>query len=338
MTEILGTGEVLVAGGAGYIGSTIVSACLDAGITPVILDNLTTGRIEFTHGRLFFEGDINNKELINYIFRTHPRIHTAIHCAALISVPDSVHEPIQYYTNNVSKSIDFISSLVSNGCRRLIFSSSASVYAESNDQLLDEMSPIKPSSPYGRSKVMCEEIFKDISKSGALNVLSLRYFNPLGADPLMRTGLQILHPSSVLGRLIEARETGTPFQITGTDFSTRDGTGIRDYIHVWDVALAHVVAMRRFEEIFSNDNSYEVINLGTGRGTTVLELIQAFNSVVGSDIPYIEAPRRPGDIAGGYVDGDKAQQLLGWSPTLSLSDAINDSLKWVNIRQIRFGY
>src|SRR5437868_880708 len=241
--------KVLIAGGAGYIGSTVGSACLDAGITPVVLDNLITGRREFAEGRAFYEGDIADGAMIDRIFAEHPDIEAVVHCAALIVVPDSVADPVGYYRANVAKSLEFVGHLLRNGCQRMIFSSSASIYRAGEDLTVDEDSAWDPQSPYARTKAVCEQMFADIAATQPIRILSLRYFNPIGADPQMRTGLQLRRPSHALGKMIEASEEGTPFQITGVDWPTRDGSGVRVYIHVWDLAAAHVAALRRFDEV-----------------------------------------------------------------------------------------
>src|ERR1700676_886393 len=239
--------KVLIAGGAGYIGGTIASACSDAGISPVILDSLVTGRREFTAGGEFSPGDSADGPLIDRIFAEHPDIDAVIHAAALIVVPDSVADPVRYYRANVAKSLDFVTHLLRNGCRRLIFSSSASIYRTGDDLAVDEDSPIGPQSPYARTKAVCEAMFADIAAAQLIRVLSLRYFNPIGADPKLRTGLQLKRPTHALGKMIQAYEDGVPFLITGTDWPTRDGSGLRDYIHVWDLAAAHVAALTRFD-------------------------------------------------------------------------------------------
>ncbi|MFD5425298.1 UDP-glucose 4-epimerase GalE [Streptomyces sp. NPDC127084] len=329
--------RVLIAGGAGYIGSTVASACLDAGITPVILDGLVTGRREFMDGRISYEGDISDGALIDRIFAEHPDISAVVHCAALIVVPDSVADPIGYYEANVGKSLDFVRHLRRNGCDRLIFSSSASVYQAEDGSPVDENSPLRPQSPYARTKAVCEEMFADMAAAGQLRVLSLRYFNPVGADPKMRTGLQLKRPSHALGKLLEAHEQGTAFQITGTDYPTRDGTGIRDYVHVWDLAAAHVAAIERFDSLLTGSERSMAINLGTGSGTTVRELCEAFNRVVGTPLVTVDAERRPGDVAGGYTASDRAERLLGWTSELSLEDGIRSALEWIRIRDERLG-
>jgi UDP-glucose 4-epimerase len=324
--------RVLISGGAGFIGSTVASACLDAGITPVILDNLVTGRREFAEGRTFYEGDIADGALVDKIFAEQPGIEAVIHCAALIVVPDSVADPVGYYRANVTKSLEFVDHLLRNGCRRMIFSSSASIYRTGDDHTVDESSALDPQSPYARTKAVCEAMFADIAATRPIRVLSLRYFNPIGADPAMRTGLQLRRPSHALGKMIGAHEEGVPFEITGTDYSTRDGSGIRDYVHVWDLAAAHVAALQRFDAL---SGAEAVINLGTGSGTTVRELVDAFNRVVARPVEVVEAERRPGDVAGAYTRSDLADRLLGWRPRYSIEDGIRHSLEWAALRDSR---
>ncbi|GAA3252694.1 UDP-glucose 4-epimerase GalE [Streptomyces lavendulae] len=320
--------KVLVSGGAGFIGSTIASACIDSGITPVILDSLVTGRREFTEGRVFFEGDIADGALIDRIFAEHPEIGAVVHCAALIVVPESVGDPVGYYEANVAKSLAFVSHLLRNGCGRLVFSSSASIYEPGADFSVDEDSGIDPQSPYARTKAICETMFADIAATQDIRVLSLRYFNPVGADPKMRTGLQLRRPSHALGKMIEALEEGVPFRVTGTDYPTRDGSGIRDYVHVWDLATAHVAALRAFDTVLGDGRRSTAINLGTGTGTTVDELLEAFGSCVGAPLGVVRADRRPGDVAGAYTRSSRARELLGWEPAYSLTEGIRHSLEW----------
>ncbi|WP_326812374.1 UDP-glucose 4-epimerase GalE [Streptomyces scopuliridis] len=324
--------SVLIAGGAGYIGSTVASACLDAGITPVILDNLVRGRAEFTDGRIFYEGDISDGALIDRIFEEHPDIFTVVHCAALIVVPESVADPIGYYEANVTKSLAFVRHLHRNGRDRLIFSSSGSIYRAEDGSPVTEGSPLAPQSPYARTKAVCEEMFADIAAAGKMRVLSLRYFNPVGSDPLLRTGLQLKRPSHALGKLIQAHQEGTPFPVTGVNYPTRDGTGIRDYVHVWDLAAAHVAAIDRFDSILTESQRSIAINLGTGSGTTVRELCAAFNNVVSTPLATVDTDPRPGDVAGGYTMSDRAEKLLGWTPKLSLEEGIRSALDWIPMR------
>jgi UDP-glucose 4-epimerase len=323
--------KVLITGGAGYIGSTIASACLDAGITPVILDSLVTGRREFARGREFYEGDICDGALVDKVFADHPDLYAVVHCAALIVVPESVGDPVRYYMANVAKSLDLVDHLVANGSSRLLFSSTASFYQPGPDGSVDEDSPIEPASPYARTKAVCEGMFADVAAATSMRLMSLRYFNPIGADPQLRTGLQTRYPTHALGKLIEAQQSGQPFRITGTDYPTRDGSGIRDYVHVWDLAAAHVAALRAFDDVLGEASSI-AINLGTGTGTTVRELHAAFNSVAERPVAAVEAPRRPGDVTGAYSRSDRAKQVLNWQPRFSIDEGIADSLRWAAVR------
>lgn len=323
--------KVLITGGAGYIGSTIASACIDAGITPVILDSLVEGRREFVRDRIFYEGDIADGALIDQVFADHPEIEAVVHCAALIVVAASVADPVRFYRWNVAKSLEMFSHLLRNGCHRLVFSSSASIYLPDESYTVDEDSAIGPNSPYAGTKAVCEQMFADIAASTPIKVLSLRYFNPIGADPKLRTGLQTKAPTHVLGKLVEAHTTGVPFPITGTSYSTRDGSGIRDYIHVWDLASAHVAALTKFDEVLGEANSIAV-NVGSGNGVTVRELVAAFNSVVGTPIQAVEASARPGDVPGVYTRSARARQLLGWEPAYTIAEGIEHALAWAAIR------
>jgi UDP-glucose 4-epimerase len=332
--------KILVTGGAGYIGSTICSALEDHGHVPVILDSLVNGRVEFTEGRAFYQGDIADAALLARIFAEHADIVCAIHCAALIVVPDSVANPYEYYTENVAKSLQLFQTLRRLGCRRVVFSSSASVYDVVPGFMVNEASPLNPSSPYARTKYMMEMILQDFCAAYDMKGIALRYFNPIGADPRMRSGAYVSNPSHVLGKLVSVAQGREPvFRITGVDWPTRDGSGIRDYIHVWDLARAHVRAMEGFEDAFlraNGDTRYLVINLGTGSGVTVKELVQAFERVYGKPVPKEEAPARPGDVAGSYAGADTARRLIDWQAELSIDQGIADALKWEAIRVKRF--
>jgi UDP-glucose 4-epimerase len=237
-----------------------------------------------------------------------------------------------YYRANVAKSLEFVAHLLRNDCRRMIFSSSASIYQTGADFTVDEDSPLDPGSPYARTKAVCEGMFADIASTQPIRILSVRYFNPIGADPKMRTGPQLRRPSHALGKMIQSWEEGVSFQITGTEWPTRDGSGIRDYIHVWDLATAHVAALTRFDRLLPEGSSSTVINLGTGAGTTVRELLDAFNSVMETPITAVETAPRPGDVAGAYTRSDRARRLLDWEPQHSIAEGIAHSLQWAAVR------
>lgn len=335
--------KVLVTGGAGYIGSTICSALLDKGHVPIIIDSLITGKEIFTKGRIFYKGDISDRNLLETIFKEHPDIRHAIHCAALIIVPESVDKPFEYYRENVAKSLSLFQILCNLGCKNLVFSSSASMYAHVPGFMVTEESPLAPSSPYARTKYMMEMILKDFCSAYGMKGIALRYFNPIGADPSMRSGIHVRFPSHALGKLVDVAFGKEPtFQITGVNWPTRDGSGIRDYIHIWDLACAHVLAIEKFETIFVNtdnvESNYIVINLGTGKGVTVKELISAFERVYKKHIPIAETAPRLGDVAGAYANAVKAKALLGWDAKLTIDQGILDALKWGEMRSQILGF
>jgi len=247
----------------------------------------------------------------------------------LIVVPESVAEPLRYHAENVAKTIDLIGHLLRNDCRRIVFSSTAALYLAGPDFAADEESPIAPASPYAQTKAIIETVLADCAAAGDLRAISLRYFNPIGADPLMRSGLQTRHPSHALGKMIEAWERGEVFAITGTEWPTPDGTAIRDYVHVWDVAQAHVETIVRFDDVVAGSPSgYEVINLGSGQGTTVRELLAAFSAVTGVALAYRETGPRPGDTVGSFARSNRSTGLLGWAPLYGLEDCIRHALQW----------
>jgi len=326
--------KVLIAGGAGFIGSTVASACLDDGIVPVVLDNLVTGRGEFVRERIFYQGDIADGALVDKIFAEHPDIDAVVHAAAMIVVPESVEHPLRYYRENVAKSVEFVEHVLRNRCSRYLFSSSASIYRPGEDLSVDETSPLEPLSPYARTKVVMEQMLADCAHAYDLRVLSLRYFNPVGADPLLRTGLQTRHPSHLLGKLVTAVEEDEEFLLTGVDWPTRDGSAIRDFIHVWDLAEAHVRALRRFDAILppGGEDPYQVINLGTGHGTTVREFVAAFQAVCEKPLRVRETGPRPGDSVGCYTRSERARELLDWTARFSIADAVRHSLRWAEVR------
>ncbi|MDA3900300.1 MAG: UDP-glucose 4-epimerase GalE [Spirochaetes bacterium] len=333
--------KVLVTGGAGYIGSTICSALEDSGHCPVILDNLITGRPEFTANRIFYKGDIADNNLLNNIFSDHPDIFCVIHCAALIIVPESTEKPYDYYHENVAKSLELFRFLSQEGCHRVVFSSSASIYDKTANFKVTEESPLAPGSPYARTKYMMEMVLQDFCQAYKLQGIALRYFNPIGADPKMRSGIHVKNPSHVMGKMVDVALGKDPvFKITGVNWPTRDGSGIRDYIHVYDLARAHVSAVEKFESAFlqSGQNDYLVINLGTGNGVTVKELVKAFETAYGQTITTQEAPPRPGDIAGAYANCDRAETLLKWKCTKNITEGIADALEWGRIRESRLNW
>nr|WP_297415869.1 UDP-glucose 4-epimerase GalE [uncultured Nocardioides sp.] len=332
--------KVLVTGGAGYIGSITAKALEEAGHTPVILDSLLTGPRVFVKDRIFYEGDIADRDLLARVVAEHPDIDCTIHMAARIIVPESVEKPYEYYRDNVAKSLEMFDQLTRLGKPRVVFSSSASLYAMKEGFEVTEEDPLDPPSPYARTKGMMETVLRDISAATDLRAVILRYFNPIGSDPDLESGIYVREPSHVLGQLVMAAQgLKDSFTITGTDLPTRDGTGIRDYIHVWDLAKAHVQAVERFDDVLAKvGEPSTIINVGTGSGVTVRELVAAFERVFGQSVPVKEAPPRPGDAVGAFANVDKARDVLDWTAELSLDDAIASALAWGRKRKEILGY
>ncbi|HMR50798.1 MAG TPA: UDP-glucose 4-epimerase GalE [Arachnia sp.] len=327
---------VLITGGAGYIGSTVASACEDSGHEVVILDDFSTGRREFIGERTLYEGDIADAALLDRIFSEN-RIDAVVHCAAKIVVPESVEDPLGYYDNNVGKTVELLKAVERGGVKRFLFSSSASIYAPDENFVVTEASPLRPGSPYATTKFMVEMILKDFTVSSDVAVLSLRYFNPIGTDPKLRSGQQLAKPSHVLAKLLEAWVNKETFTVTGVDWPTRDGSGIRDFIHVWDLAQAHVAALEHFDEATA-DAPYQVFNIGTGNGVTVKELAASFEEISGDPLNVQDGPPRPGDVAGVYTVSEKAKDVLGWSARLTETDAVRDAIAWLPRRKEMLGY
>ncbi|QDH11127.1 UDP-glucose 4-epimerase GalE [Nocardioides dongxiaopingii] len=332
--------KVLVTGGAGYIGSITAKALEEAGHTPIVLDSLLSGPQAFVRDRIFYEGDIADRALLRRIAEEHPDLHATIHMAARIVVPESVEKPYEYYRDNVAKSLELFDELAALGLNRVLFSSSASLYATKEGFEVTEDDALAPGSPYARTKRMIEEVLADLAVASDLRAVVLRYFNPIGSDPDLESGIYAREPSHVLGQLVLAARGQKPsFTITGTEWPTSDGTGIRDYIHVWDLARAHVRAVERFDDVLAQvDAPSTVINVGTGAGVTVRELVAAFQRVFGSEVPLTEAGPRPGDVAGAFAGVDRAAALLDWRTELSLDEAIASALAWGEKRQEILGY
>ncbi|WP_408647381.1 MULTISPECIES: UDP-glucose 4-epimerase GalE [Tessaracoccus] len=328
--------KVLITGGAGYIGSTVASACEDAGHEVVILDDFSTGRREFVRDRAVYEGDFADEALLGRIFAEHA-IDAVVHCAAKIVVPESVEMPLDYYENNVAKTITLLRAMDRAGVHRFLFSSSASIYAPDENFVVTEASPLSPGSPYARTKYMVEMILEDYTKASDMKVLSLRYFNPIGTDPQLRSGQQLEKPSHVLAKLLEAWSKGETFTVTGVEWPTRDGSGIRDFIHVWDLAQAHVAALEGFDKATA-ESSYEVFNIGTGNGVTVKELAASFEEISGDPLKVTYGPPRPGDVAGVYTVSSKAKDVLGWEAKLTEQEAVRDAIAWLPVRKEMLGY
>lgn len=332
--------KVLVTGGAGYVGSTVATALIAAGHVPVILDSFLTGPRAFVAGRTWYEGDVADRAVLVRILADHPDVACAIHLAARTVVSESVMDPLGYYDANVARSLLLFGHLAELGIERVVFSSSASVYGTSGSFELDESAPLDPASPYARSKAMTEQVLADLAAAGVLRGLALRYFNPIGSDPDLTTGVYAESPTHVVGQLVRVAQGWLPaFRITGTDFDTPDGTGLRDYVHVWDVARAHVDAVERFDaalDVLGTPSG--VVNLGTGTGTTVRQLLAGFERVIGRSLPVVEEPARPGDPSGGYANVRRAQDVLGWRARSTVDDALRSAWGWGNKRRSVLGY
>ncbi len=251
-----------------------------------------------------------------------------------------MEQPYAYHRDNVAKSLELFDELVRLGKPRVIFSSSASVYGSSATFEVSEHSTLGPSSPYARTKLVVEWALQDMVHATELRAVILRYFNPVGSDPELRSGVHARDPSHVLGQLIRTARGGQDtFTITGTDLPTRDGTGLRDYVHVWDVARAHVAAVEQFDSVLDSAGEGSVVlNVGTGQGVTVRELVAAVEGVCGVELEVREAPMRPGDVAGAYANVEKIRDLLGWSAERSLTEAIGSALAWADKRAQILGY
>lgn len=319
--------KVLVTGAAGYVGSSVVSALRDAGDEPVALDDLSRGYPEFLDAVPSYVGDIADRSVLDRVFADHPEIEIAIHCAARTVVEESLRDPLGYYRENVGKAVELFRSLLDHGCDRLIFSSSAAVYGDGATGLVTEDSPVAPTSPYAVTKLTVERILDDLCAATPLNALSLRYFNPIGADPFLRSGPYDPEPTHALGRLLRAASLGEPFRIHGQDWATEDGTPMRDFVHIWDVARAHVAAAHRWSAI-AIGSRHEVVNVGSGRATTVRQLADTFNRYAPRPVPIRYDARRPGDVLGCYTDTAKAARMLAWAPRYDVAAAIRDALRW----------
>lgn len=303
--------NVLVTGGAGYIGSHTVYALTDRGESVVVLDNLSTGSRQLVSDRaIFVEGDIGDSSFVGAILSKH-RIDAVIHFAASTVVPDSVAEPLRYYANNTSACCTFIETCVRHGTTKIIFSSTAAVYGMGSDAPVREDAPVQPISPYGRSKLMVEWMLQDAAAAGDLDYVALRYFNVAGADPMQRTGQSTPKATHLIKRACQAALGRIDaLDIFGTDYPTPDGTGIRDYIHVTDLAAAHLLVL----DALHSQAASGVFNVGYGRGTSVRDIIRAVEQVTGRPLPVRKSPRRAGDPAIIVADPSRLCAQLGWKP------------------------
>jgi UDP-glucose 4-epimerase len=331
--------HVLVTGGAGYIGSQIAWMLNERGYKPIILDDLSTGYESQVGDFPLFKGRIDSSELIDRIFEEYPVIHTVIHCAAKIVVPESVSYPIDYYENNVACGLRMLRLIGKRGVKNLIFSSTAAIYDTALSGCVDENASTRPVSPYSWSKFFFEQILNDFAKVNGIKYLALRYFNPIGADINARCGNMIRQPSHLLGSLIRATQNGEPFNLYGVSWPTRDGTAMRDFIDVVDLARAHVRAVDLIDsfsqEELRNAMGLSVMNIGTGRGVTVREFISAYKTAIDPSLKVREVDARPGDVRGNFADNGKASALLRWEPIESLGDSMRRASTWARTLAVK---
>lgn len=310
--------RVLVAGGAGYIGSHTVKELLREGYEVVIFDNFSTGKQELIAGGDVVVGDLMDKQSLRDIFHKQT-IDAVLHFASLIQVGESFLDPQKYYTHNLISSLNLLEVMMENGVERFIFSSSAAVYGNPQKIPIPESHPLNPFNPYGQTKFFLETILQDYEKAYGLKFISLRYFNAAGADPEGQLG-EMHDPEThlipnILLFLLGKKER---FELYGTDFETPDGTAIRDYIHVTDLASAHVLALKKILALPSSD----FINLGANKGYSVLEVIRKTEELTGRKVDYQEKPKRKGDVPVLLASREKAEKILGWRPRLSAIETI----------------
>lgn len=312
--------HILVTGGAGYIGSHIVLALEEAGYIPVILDDLSSGRKELIGGHILVEGDVGEADLVRQTAQKY-NIKSVIHMAALVSVPESVQQPKLYHENNVAKTARMLEALKEVGVDNIIFSSSAAVYGQPDVEIIDEDTPLAPINPYGETKAEGEKIMR---ASGLAHV-NLRYFNVAGCDPKGRTG-QMNKTRSLIRCAVESLVgLQGPLEIYGTDYETPDGSAVRDYIHVSDLARAHIAAL---EHLLKGGESL-TLNCGYGRGYSVKEVVSAVERVTGRTLDKIESPRRPGDPPRLVARNEKIMAALNWSPAHdNLDGMITTTYEW----------
>lgn len=315
---------VLVTGGAGYIGSHVVLELLDADFPVVVLDNLTTGVRRVVDPRAaFVEGSVEDDKLVRNLLRDHD-IHAILHIAGSTVVSESILDPLKYYRNNTAASRSLLESAVREQVRHLVFSSTAAVYRPSGS--VSEESVVQPATPYGWSKLMTEQMLAHVARSYPFNYCVLRYFNVSGADPQGRAGPSGIDPTQLIDVAV-AVALGKRSQVTvyGNDFATPDGTGVRDYIHVSDLAQAHVLAL---EELFARPSLNHVLNCGSGRGYSVLEVLDAVALEAERPIPHAFGSRRPGDLDRVIADNRCLKEFLLWQPRYDLRAIVAHALRW----------
>lgn len=328
------TQTILVTGGAGYIGTHTVIQLLEAGHEVIVLDNLSNSsrealnRVEAMTGKevTFYLGDILDRALLEQIFLTHT-IDAVIHFAGLKAVGESVREPLRYYENNVVGTTVLLEVMQAFDVKRIVFSSSATVYGMPERTPIDESFPLSATNPYGRSKLMIEDILRDVAVADSdWSIALLRYFNPIGAHPSGQIGEDPFDVPNNLMPYITQVAVGklNELSVFGDDYDTPDGTGVRDYIHVVDLASGHLQAL----DYVMDKTGVEAFNLGTGTGYSVLDLVRAFEEESGKSVPYRVTDRRPGDIATCFADPTKSKQMLGFEAKHDIRDMCRDAWNW----------
>jgi len=316
--------KVLLTGGAGYIGSHVAKLLTKHGYEVIVIDNLFSSNPDKIYGK-FYKIDLREEDkVLEILKREKPDI--VLHFAAFISVPESIEKPLLYYENNVGNTIKLLSAMKKVGIKNFLFSSSAAVYGIPEKVPVSETAELKPINPYGETKAMVEKILKDLAEAQEINYISLRYFNVAGADPEGELGPNYKQPSHLIIRALKTAKGEIPYlEIFGTDYPTPDGTCIRDYIHVMDLAEAHILAM---EYLLSTEKS-EVFNCGYGKGFSVREVISEVKKVTGIDFKVIEGKRRPGDPPVLIADNRKIKEVLKWKPRYdNLETIIKDAWQW----------
>ena len=330
--------KILVTGGTGYIGSHTAVELQEQGHEVIIVDNLSNSQMDVLDNIIAITGikpafekfDLYDRDKTLDFFRRHHDIDAVIHFAAYKAVGESVEKPLMYYHNNIFSLINILDGMCENKIDTLVFSSSCTVYGQPDELPVSENAPIKKAmSPYGNTKQIGEEVIKDAINAHNFNAISLRYFNPIGAHPSAEIGESPLGVPLNLVPFVTQTAAGVRQQLSvfGNDYETRDGTNERDYIHVVDVAKAHVIAVERLVK-GKNKGNYEVFNLGTGTGSTVLEVIQSFERVADQKLNYKIVERRAGDVTAAFADTHKANTELGWKTEKTLDDAIADAWRW----------
>lgn len=330
--------KILVTGGLGFIGSHTVVELQNEGFDVIIIDNLSNSSIDvldgiekITNQRPIFENiDLRNKKSVQDFFKKYQDIEGVIHFAASKAVGESVENPLLYYENNINALVYILQELQAKAKAKFIFSSSCTVYGQAETMPITENAPVQQAmSPYGNTKQIGEEIITDVTKVTNINAILLRYFNPIGSHPTAEIGELPLGVPQNLVPFITQTAAGLRKELSvfGNDYPTPDGTAIRDYIHVVDLAKAHVVALQRLLEN-KNLGKVETFNIGTGKGSSVLEVINAFEKVSNQKLPYKIVGRREGDVIEAYANTDKANNILGWKAQSSLEEALASAWKW----------